>query len=86
MVRLLSKTAELLDVPTSSLHAWFDSQIVLHWLTKDAKTLEKFVANRVLAITKILPHHHWRHVRSADNPADLASRSLHTKLLIDSTL
>ncbi len=85
MVRLLVRTAKLLDVPIASLHAWSDSEIVLHWLSKYIRTLEKFVVNRVDVITETLPPN-WRHVKSADNPADLASRGLHAKLLINSSL
>ncbi len=32
MVCLLSKTAKLLHVPGHCLHAWSDSEIVLHWI------------------------------------------------------
>ena len=84
--RLLLKTAAILDIPLSNLHAWSDSEIVLHWLANEPATLERFVANRVHAITTQLPRKHWRHVRSHDNPADLASRGLHASVLIKSQL
>ncbi len=86
LAKLIVKTASVLDIPTASLYAWSDSEIVLHWLTKDPSTLERFVANRVHAVSELLLSHHWRHVRTHDNPADLASRGLQAKELILSQL
>ncbi len=86
LTKLIVKTADVLDISTSGLYAWSDSEIVLHWLAKDPLTLERFVANRVHAISTLLPHSHWRHVSTHDNPADLASRGLHAKDLILSQL
>ncbi len=67
---LASTFVKILEVTEihSSLHAWTDSTIVLHWLSQLPKTWTTFVANRVSAIQAVLP------VPSADNPADLASR------------
>lgn len=51
-----------------------DSTVVLHWMKTPTYKLKIFEANRVSAINDIMPMHVWRHVRSEDNPADLASR------------
>ena len=74
--RLASTFVKILDVTEihSSLHAWTYSTIVLHWVSRLAKTWTTFVANRVSAIQAVLPRSRWKHVPSADNPADLASR------------
>ena len=74
--KLASTFVKILDVTEidSSLHAWTDSTIVLHWLSQLPKTWTTFVANRVSAIQAVLPRSRWKHVPSADNPADLASR------------
>ena len=74
--KLASTFIKILDVTEihSSLHAWRDSTIVLHWLSQLPKTWTTFVANRVSAIQAVLPRSRWKHVPSADNPADLASR------------
>ncbi len=86
LTNLLDKVANMLYIPVSSIHAWSDSEIVLHWLAKDHTQLEKFVSNRVRLIVDTLPPRHWKHVKSGDNPADLASRGLHARQLIESTL
>ena len=39
---------------TVSFHAWTDSTIVLHWLSRQPKTWKKFVQNRVSEIQKLL--------------------------------
>ena len=52
--------------------AWLDSTVALHWIRGNGQ-YKQFVANRVSKI-----HHHpeiqWRHIPTAENPADLASR------------
>ncbi len=86
LAKLLIRTASLLDIPLQRVHPWTDSEIVLHWLPKSPPLLNRFVANRVFAIQQLLPDVIWRHVRSSDNPADLASRGIRAKDLITSAL
>ncbi|XP_070144885.1 uncharacterized protein [Drosophila kikkawai] len=65
---------------------WTDSTIVLAWLGKPAFTWTTFVANRVAKIEQRTNESKWGHVRSEDNPADLASRGVSPQELKDSTL
>ena len=74
LTKLLTYVARILDVPHHSLFAWTDSAIVLHWLNKAPHNLKVFVSNRVSQIQQHLPVHHWRHVATKENPADLLSR------------
>lgn len=86
LAKLIQKTRASLDIDIHNVFAWTDSAIVLHWLPKQPANLERFVANRVQSIQDLLPPSHWRHVRSKDNPADLASRGVPASELIESTL
>ncbi len=54
------------------LYCWLDSTVALHWLNHDGE-YRQFVENRV---TKMKSHQNviWRHVPTAENPADLGSR------------
>ncbi|XP_043642531.1 uncharacterized protein LOC122612775 [Drosophila teissieri] len=65
---------------------WTDSTIVLAWLSKPACTWTTFVANRVAKIEQCTDGSKWGHVRSEDNPADLASRGVSPQELKDSAL
>ena len=55
-----------------NIQCWLDSTVALHWL-KDHGQYRQFVANRV---RKMRSHENvlWRHVPTAENPADLGSR------------
>lgn len=55
---------------------WTDSSIVLHWMGKDAAILKPFVHNRIQTIRKSATDCEWRHVSTADNPADVLSRGV----------
>ena len=75
-VNLASNVKEaLVGFPVASVQCWSDSSVVLHWITGNGE-YKQFVANRV---NKINEHQGvvWRHVPSASNPADLASRGGH---------
>ncbi|XP_046145767.1 uncharacterized protein LOC114882057 [Osmia bicornis bicornis] len=72
---------KLHDIIKKALHIkihrsifWTDSTIVLHWLRTSPHTLKTFVANRVSEIQVRTNVRDWRHVPTADNPADLISR------------
>ena len=69
-----------------SFHAWTDSTIVLQWLSQLPRTWSTFVANRVSSIQQVLPRSSWKHVRSTDNPADIASRGLTASEIIKNDL
>lgn len=55
---------------------WTDSSIVLHWLRSSPYKWKTFVSNRVSKIQDIIPPSFWHYIKSADNPADCASRGL----------
>lgn len=84
--KLMAHVAQLLEVSESQLYAWTDSAIVIHWLNTPPHKLNVFVGNRVVSITKNVDASHWRHVRSKENPADLASRGCYAEELIQSKL
>ena len=55
---------------------WTDSMIVLKYIHNETKSLTVFVANRVAKIRDVSSPSQWSHVRSENNPADVASRGL----------
>ncbi len=86
MAELLSHCMTSFSIPSSQVHAWTDSQIVLHWLPKTPSQLDRFVAHRIHKIQQKLPGVTWCHVASEDNPADLASRGVRGPELSTSAL
>ena len=63
-----------------------DSEIVLSWIYKPSYNWKTFVANRVAEIQTLTNQHHWFHVQSTFNPADLATRSTSPQHLQKETL
>ena len=86
LTELLAHTAELLQIPLSDVFAWTNSEILLHWLPKTPHQLDRFVSHWIHRIQTLLPSVTWRHVISAQNPADLASRGVSGSVLIASAL
>lgn len=76
LANLMNKVKEALKIPDIQQQAWTDSEIVLHWLASHPSRWKTYVAHRVADIQNSLPSHHWRHVVSAQNPADCASRGM----------
>lgn len=65
-----------IKIPGIQQQAWTDSTIVLYWLASHPSRWETFVAHRVAEIHETLQAPAWRHIESAQNPADCASRGL----------
>lgn len=55
-------------------HLFSDSMIALNWIQTPPYKIETFVANRVAFIQESTQDYTWRHVKSEENPADLACR------------
>lgn len=53
-----------------------DSAIVAIWLNAQPSRWHTYVAHRVQAIQKLFSSRYWNHVRTHDNPADMASRGV----------
>lgn len=83
--RLSAKAVEALRCKIDSIYHWTDSTVVLGWLSSNAYDLKPFVANRVSEIQEITNPNSWRHVPGDKNPADLASRGLNPKLILNAT-
>ncbi|XP_011174666.2 uncharacterized protein LOC105206911 [Solenopsis invicta] len=74
LAQLYRETKDTLRVTINRTVFWSDSTIVLHWLNTTPHLLKTYIANRVATIQEITGSHEWRHVRTADNPADAISR------------
>lgn len=76
LAELTQKVQSALRIENLPLYAWSDSMIVLGWLTSPPHRWQTYVANRVSNIQSIIPPERWRHIPTALNPADPASRGL----------
>nr|XP_049697167.1 uncharacterized protein LOC126054700 [Helicoverpa armigera] len=74
--KLLAKIKQCFISHNIKIYTWTDSMVVLAWLQKEPGRWKPFVANRVRQISSIIPIDCWRYVKSAENPADCASRGL----------
>ena len=51
-----------------------DSAVALSWIKQDQRPLQVAVRNQVIQIRRFSDPEQWRHVVSAENPADIATR------------
>ncbi|XP_076660267.1 uncharacterized protein LOC143363587 [Halictus rubicundus] len=52
------------------------STVALHWIKSAPHTLKTFISHRVTEIQEITDISDWRHIASAENPADFISRGM----------
>ncbi len=79
--RLLKYVRTQLKLSISEEHLWSDSQVVLSWIENQTTTHNVFVENRVTEIRNSPAVLHY--IRSAENPADCASRGIPTSDLLN---
>ncbi|XP_053968405.1 uncharacterized protein LOC128869828 [Anastrepha ludens] len=67
------------------IFAWSDSSITLAWI-KNSRSKDKFIKTRVEEIKLYASTAIWQHVRTKDNPADVASRVIFANKLVEHEL
>jgi len=85
LAELARKIADAWGNNIHSFQLWTDSTVVLGWLNSHNKRLKTYVANRVNQIQEITQTSQWRHVRTNENPADIASRGVKPSDLLNNT-
>ncbi|XP_051168417.1 uncharacterized protein LOC127286146 [Leptopilina boulardi] len=86
-VKLLNHVLTELEISIKAAYAWSDSLNALSWIkADDPSRWPVYVANRVSYIQRNLPKASWRYTPGKDNPADIASRGVDARSLIDSNL
>lgn len=83
LCRLYNSVKSSLNIQTTNVYAWTDSQIVLHWLSSPPRTWKIFVSHRSEEILSTIPRKFWNYVNTKDNPADCASRGLYPQELLN---
>jgi hypothetical protein len=86
LTRLVARISKILNLNFQKQYYWTDSSIVLAWISANANSWQTFVANRISEIQDTTTRADWNHVRSKDNPADIVSRGMSPKELMNSDL
>lgn len=86
LAHLMKSVVDSIDILNLQIFLWSDSTIALNWLTSPSRKWSVFVANRVGEIQRLTRLESWRHVLSIDNPADILSRGVHPRGLIENAL
>ncbi|XP_018394547.1 PREDICTED: uncharacterized protein LOC108773254 [Cyphomyrmex costatus] len=86
LARLMKKILSSLNISFDKITYWSDSTIVLNWIQTQPSKLQVFVSNRVAEIQELTDTRNWRHVPTAENPADLLSRGVFPNQLWQSEL
>ncbi|XP_071950072.1 uncharacterized protein [Antedon mediterranea] len=77
---------ELHEIKIDRTVCWTDSTCVLRYLNNEETRFKTFVGNRVTTILNQTTKEQWRHVSSAQNPADLASRGMSAEDMMTSEM
>jgi hypothetical protein len=83
-VKLSLRLKEELHMKLDDEYFWCDSQIVLAYLSNDAKRFHVFVANRMQFIRDHTKPEQWHYVSTECNPAEHASRGLNASDMLTS--
>ncbi|XP_068916892.1 uncharacterized protein [Tenebrio molitor] len=86
LARLIVSVKKALNIRVTKQYLWSDSMVVLAWLNNSPNTWQTFVANRTAEIQELTAIAEWRHVKGKENPADLVSRGLSPRELVDNEL
>lgn len=83
--KLMDKVSQALNasIPT---FLWTDSEVVLWWIHTEPYKLPIFVANRVNQIQELTNLSRWSHVKTKENPADLITRGVNAKDVLNNDL
>lgn len=85
--RLLKFAKQALRLPEDvGYRCWTDSTVALGWIRGDPSNWKQFVANRVTEIQDLTNPSHWCHCPGQDNPADLTTRGVNARVLVNSSL
>ncbi|XP_026005436.1 uncharacterized protein LOC113010547 [Astatotilapia calliptera] len=71
-----------LDVSLDSLKFYTDSKVVLGYIYNESRRFYVYVSNRVERIRKFSCPEQWQYVHTDENPADVATRSVHPARLL----
>ena len=74
------------EVSIQNVICWTDSEISYYWITQVHKEWRTWIENRVNKIREIIPPNTWRHIPGLCNPADLATREMCPRKLVDNNL
>lgn len=85
---LISFVIEIYSVKLqiNQVFAWSDSSVALSWIKSAPHRWKTFVSNRVSHIQDKVSPDRWFHIRSAENPADCASRGIFPTQLVNHSL
>ena len=86
LTELMTEVKEILQIPEEDIFCWSDSSIVLSWLDGHPRDYKVFITNRIQSVLQASSPQQWRHVPTAENPADCASRGMMPKDLLNHTL
>lgn len=84
--RLLQEVSTVLDIRKENIYAYTDSTVVLAWLGSYPGKWKTFIANRVSEILSTMDRKQWIHVKSLENPADIASRGVKPSEMKNATM
>ncbi|GFV64409.1 integrase catalytic domain-containing protein [Trichonephila clavipes] len=86
LAQLVGKVRLSLQVHLAKVILHTDSTIAIAWINTPANQLKTFVGNRVSKIQTLTENFEWKHIPSAQNPADIISRGVNPEELSSLTL
>lgn len=76
LAKLMKQAKKILKLDNTTSYCWSDSTITLAWIKDSPHKRATYVANRVSEIQSLTSPTNWHHVKSQENPADLATRGI----------
>ncbi|GFY43314.1 integrase catalytic domain-containing protein [Trichonephila inaurata madagascariensis] len=86
LAQLVGKVRLSLQVHLAKIILHTDSTIAIAWINTPANQLKTFFGNRVSKIQTLTENFEWKHIPSAQNPADIISRGVNPEELSSLTL